>query len=362
MVASGQPAALEPLLSIVLPVAGVEEYLPACLDSLLGGAGPAGGLEVIAVDDASPDRCGAILDARARADPRLRVIHASERTGPGPARMRGLARATGKYVWFVDPDDLAAPGALDAIAGKLTTDRPDVLLLGYLILNPSGAQESPPGAGLPAAAAGVLTLAGEPGLINAAMTAWSKVISRPFLLRLGAAFPPGIHEDVGVSCAVLLRASRIAVLRRHCYLYRRRPGSFLATASMDHFSIFASYERVFAFIAASRPPAGPPVSAEAEAAVFGRAIEHYSSVLANGLVPSRARREFFRRMTRDFHCYRPPGYRRPGGWRGVKTALIARGWYRVYMILRPLNAARAAARRGRAREPRQPSAGAVTGT
>src|SRR5947207_10172951 len=98
---SGRP----PLLSLVLPVHGVARYLPACLDSILAQPGPAGGLEVIAVDDASPDACGAILDRRAAADPRLRVIHLAERVGPGPARMRGLAQARGDYLWFADPDD-----------------------------------------------------------------------------------------------------------------------------------------------------------------------------------------------------------------------------------------------------------------
>jgi CDP-glycerol glycerophosphotransferase len=356
VVTSAQAAHAGPLVSVVLPVSGVEEYLPACLDSLLSVPEPAGGIEVVAVDDASDDHCGAILDARARADSRLRVIHAAGRTGPGPARMRGLAEAAGTYVWFVDPDDLVADGALDAIAQKLTGCQPDVLLLGYLIVGQSGAHEPPPGAALPTGSPGVLTLAGRPDLINAAMTAWSKVIRRSFLLRLGVAFPPGIHEDIEVSCAVLLSALRISLLPRPCYLYRRRRGSFLAAASMDHFSIFGSYERVFAFMEA---PAGPPMTSEIEAAVFSRAIEHYSSVLASGLVPSPARREFFRRMTRDFHRYRPPRYRRPPGWRGLKTTLIARGWYRLYTVLRPLNAARVAARRSPAPGPREASAAAA---
>jgi glycosyltransferase involved in cell wall biosynthesis len=65
-----------PRISVVLPVAGVEEYLDGCLDSVLDP--PLPGLEVIAVDDASADRCGEILDARARQDPRLRVIHLTE--------------------------------------------------------------------------------------------------------------------------------------------------------------------------------------------------------------------------------------------------------------------------------------------
>ena len=65
-----QQAAGAPLITVILAVRGVEEYLPGCLDSILGQPDLAAGIEVIAVDDASPDGCGAILDARAAVDPR----------------------------------------------------------------------------------------------------------------------------------------------------------------------------------------------------------------------------------------------------------------------------------------------------
>jgi hypothetical protein len=97
------------------------------------------------------------------------------------------------------------------------------------------------------------------------------------------------------------------------------------------------------------------VSAPVRAAVFGRAIEHYSTVLASGLVPRRARREFFRRMAADYRRYRPAGYRRPPGPRGMKLALIERDAYGAYLVLGPLNNARVAlarARRGPARAER----------
>src|SRR6266568_2023521 len=327
-----------PLLSVVLPVGGVEQYLPACLDSVLDQPEPAAGIEVIAVDDASPDSCGAIL---------------ADRAGPGPARMRGLAEAAGAYVWFVDPDDLLTDGCLTRVAARLAHEQPDVLLLDYLILHPSGQTEPSPGAELLAGAAPVLTFADRPALIERTMTSWSKVFRRPFLASLGVAFPPGIHEDIPVSCAALLSAGRISLLHQVCYLYRRRGGSFLATASMDHFSIFSSYEQVFALLdAAPRWQGQPAVTPAVRAAVFGRAIEHYSTVLANGLVPRHARRAFFGRMTRDFHRYRPPCYQRPPGLRGLKIALVERGAYGAYMILGPLNGARVALRRALAAVPR----------
>ena len=344
------PAA--PLISVVLPVGNVAEFLPACLDSVLGEPGRPGGLEVIAVDDASRDGSGGILDRRAGQDPRLRVIHLAGNGGPGAARTRGLAEATGTYVWFVDPDDLLAGGALPAVAAALGRGRPDVLLIDYLILGSSGRTGPSPGAALLAAPPGVaapavLTLAERPALIDRTMTVWSKVFRREFLLGLGVCFPPGIHEDVPVSCAALLGAERIALLDRVCYLYRRRRRSLLATTSMDHFSIFSSYEQVFARLdAGAGPAAGPGV----RAALFGRAIEHYSTVLTSGLVPRRARRAFFRRMAADYRRYRPAGYRRPPGLRGMKFALIERDAYPAYLVLGPLNNARVAVTRaGRAR-------------
>src|SRR5215468_2681173 len=153
-----------PLISVVLPVGNVADFLPACLDSVLGEpGGPGGGQEVIAVDDASRDGSGAILDRRAGQEPRLRVIHLAENAGPGPARMRGLAEATGAYVWFVDPDDLLADGALAAVAARLAAGRPDVLLILDLTLSFSGRAQRRPSVGVVAAAAGgapaTLTLA-----------------------------------------------------------------------------------------------------------------------------------------------------------------------------------------------------------
>jgi CDP-glycerol glycerophosphotransferase len=331
----------KPLISVILAVREVAEYLPGCLDSILGQPNLPAGIEVIAVDDASPDGCGAILDARAAADPRLRVIHLAERAGPGPARMRGLAEAAGEHVWFADPDDLLAAGSLAAVAHRLERDRPDVLLVDYRVLRARGGSEPSPGASL-AGDPCVVTLAGRPALLTRTMTLWSKVFRRAFLVGLGVPMPPGIHEDVPVSATALVLARRIALLDRVCYLYRRRSGSFLATASMGHFDIFASYARVFAAVADT--PAGA-ASAAVRAALFGRMLEHYSSILASGLVPRAARRRFFARMAADVRRYRPPGYRRPPGLRGLKTALICRDAYRTYAMLAPVNNARVTARR-----------------
>ncbi|MGH3194384.1 MAG: glycosyltransferase family 2 protein [Streptosporangiaceae bacterium] len=322
-----------PLISVVIPVHGVEDYLERCLDSVLGE--PAPWLEVIAVDDASPDGCGAILAARR--DPRLRVISTPAAVGPGPARDLGAKEATGEHVWFVDGDDEIAEGALAAVAGALTRLRPDVLIVDFENLYPDGTTSPSGGARyLPGPETG--TLADYPALIHLTMTAWSKVFRRDFLAGLGVSFGssgPAPHEDVPVSTMALLTAEKIGVLNRVCYRYRRaRRGSYLAAASVANFNIFGAYQQIFSYLAERaevRAPIPPPVYA----AVFERAIWHYSTLLP--LVPRRRRREFFHRMSADFQRWRPGGFRFPPGLRGVKFRLAARGAYWAYSLLDPVN-------------------------
>jgi CDP-glycerol glycerophosphotransferase len=324
----------QPVISVIIPVYAVEDCLADCLDSVLGQAAP--GIEVIAVDDASPDGCGQILDGRASRDPRLRVLHLERNAGPGNARNAGLAQAAGEYVWFVDGDDMLAGGALAAVAARLSRDRPDVLLVDYEELYPGGGTGPSPGrALLRAAPAGVFTLAGQPQLLQLTMTSWSKVIRRAFLAGLGMDFPPGIHEDVALTCAMLLTAERISALARVCYRYRRaRAGAAMATASSAQLRIFCSYEAVFAMAAR----ADPPLAGDVQAALFERAIWHYTTVLP--LVPRGCRRQYFRRMHDDFARYRPACYQRPPGARGVKFALVERNAYWIYSMLEPVNQVR----------------------
>lgn len=345
-----------PGITVILPVYGVAEYLPGCLDSILSQP-DAAGIEVIAVDDASPDGSGQILDDRAAADPRLQVLHLDRNGGQGNARNLALRRASGDYVWFIDADDLAADGALAAITAALSAGKPDVLLIDWLSCYPGGTAEPNPGSALLAGVpADGCTLAEQPQLINLTMTSWSKLFRREFLLGLGVSFAAGIHEDILVTCAALLAADLIGAVDQVCYRYRRaRPGSAMATTSSGQAAVFDAYHRVFQLLA-SRAAAGQQVSDAVQAAIFERAIWHYSTVLQTtgfgvgrfgrpGLVPRAERQKFFARMHADFQRYRPASYHHPDGPRGAKLRLIERGAYRTYSLLEPLNQARVAIRK-----------------
>src|SRR5262245_4032613 len=120
-------------LSAIVPCRDAETYLDCCLDSLL--AHPT--LEVIAVDDGSTDGTGALLDARAKAEPRLRVVRFAVGWGAGHARNVGLEHATGDYVWFVDADDWVPPEAVEDILAALARCPVDVLIVDHAEVFPT---------------------------------------------------------------------------------------------------------------------------------------------------------------------------------------------------------------------------------
>ncbi|MBX7552084.1 bifunctional glycosyltransferase family 2 protein/CDP-glycerol:glycerophosphate glycerophosphotransferase [Streptomyces sp. tea 10] len=342
-----QPS-VEVLISIVLPVYQVQEYLEECLDSVLGASQSFQDIEVVAVDDCSPDGSGALLDAYAARDQRLRVVHLPQNVGLGRARGEGLARARGDYVWFVDSDDRLADGALAAVAERLKRTEPDVLLVDHALLGPEGGVERNVRAHLFRDAPETFTLAERPSTLDLIMTAWGRVLRREFLLGLDVEFGHGYYEDISVTYPVLLAARRLSMLDRVCYHYRRgREGAITNTSSPKHFDLFAQYERIFAFIDREAETAEP-----FRRAVFDRTVRHATTVLATpGLVPESMRRDFFRQASEHFRRFRPRDYSHPSGLRGLQYRLVERGAYPAYAALEPVNRLRLALRTalGRAR-------------
>lgn len=110
-------AAMQELISVVVPVYQVEAYLDECVCSILEQTYR--NLELILVDDGSPDRCGEMCDEWARRDARVRVIH-QKNAGPGAARNAGIDGARGDYLCFVDSDDTVDPLFLETLHAAMT--------------------------------------------------------------------------------------------------------------------------------------------------------------------------------------------------------------------------------------------------
>lgn len=125
---------MEPKISIVIPVYNVEAFLPRCLDSVV--AQTLREIEIICVDDGSPDRSIEVLNRYAAQDGRIRVI-SQENRGLGGARNRGVGAARGEYLLFVDSDDWIDPDYCRALYEAARESGADVACASILKTRPS---------------------------------------------------------------------------------------------------------------------------------------------------------------------------------------------------------------------------------
>lgn len=115
------------LVSIIIPVYKVERYLRDCVDSIINQTYQ--NMEIILVNDGSPDRCGEICDEYAENDDRVLVIHKSN-GGLSDARNHGLAQAHGEYIAFVDSDDLVEQDGISKLVRLSDTYDADIVIGG----------------------------------------------------------------------------------------------------------------------------------------------------------------------------------------------------------------------------------------
>lgn len=119
-----------PKVSIIVPIYNVEKYLDRCMQSLLNQT--LKDIEIILVDDGSPDDCSKMCDEYAKKDERVKVIH-KKNAGLGMARNSGLDIATGEYVAFVDSDDFTDVDAYSSLYHKAKEANADVVYAGFVM-------------------------------------------------------------------------------------------------------------------------------------------------------------------------------------------------------------------------------------
>lgn len=117
-----------PKVSIIVPIYNVEKYLDRCVQTLLGQT--LKDIEIIMVDDGSPDNCPKMCDEYAKKDSRVKVIH-KQNAGLGYARNSGLDIATGEYVGFVDSDDYISVDMYEKLYAKAKEQNVDAVLCSY---------------------------------------------------------------------------------------------------------------------------------------------------------------------------------------------------------------------------------------
>ena len=115
-------------VSVIIPVYKVEEYLERCVQSVLNQT--LKDIEIVLVDDGSPDNCPKMCDEFAKKDSRIKVVHKNNE-GLGKARNSGLEVATGEYVAFVDSDDYVHPEMYEILLNKITAYKVDAVVCGF---------------------------------------------------------------------------------------------------------------------------------------------------------------------------------------------------------------------------------------
>jgi len=220
---------MNPLISVIVPVYRVEAFLPRCLDSIRGQTYK--NLEIILVDDGSPDNCGKICDEYAEMDSRIRVIH-KKNGGLSSARNAGLDVAVGDYIGFVDSDDWIAPEMYETLLGAIEKWDAQLACGGrYDVREKTGERKI----GLCPKNDGCLSGVAFAGKIfrydGCDSSACDKLYRRELLE--GLRYPEGrVCEDMPVTYRLALKAERVALCSKPMYYYFHRQGSITQTVEI----------------------------------------------------------------------------------------------------------------------------------
>jgi CDP-glycerol glycerophosphotransferase len=208
-----------PVLSVVVPIYDVEDYLLACLESI--AAQTLQPLEVVLVDDGSTDRSGTIADEFATGREGWSVLHVTN-GGLGRARNIGLDHSTAPYVAFIDSDDLVTPDAYEVMVHALRENGTEFVSGGVLRYDGSRTYSS----GLHSRAIPVSRarthVRRQVSLIHDT-TAWNKVFRREFLVDNSLRFPEGVlYEDIPLTLPAHFLAEAVSMVENPVYLWRER--------------------------------------------------------------------------------------------------------------------------------------------
>ncbi|MCC8089530.1 MAG: glycosyltransferase [Rikenellaceae bacterium] len=223
----------QPLISVIVPIYGIERYIGLCIESIINQTYK--NLEIILVDDGSPDRCPEICDLYAQKDPRIKVVH-KKNGGLVSARKSGLLVSHGEYVGYVDGDDWLGAGFYSSLYTAILSSNADMVCAGYCreLFNkcvrftnyiPGGIYEGERLVELKKSMASY----GEfyrPGITT---YVWNKLFKRSILYNHQMAVDEKITigEDAAVTYPTLMDCERVCVTDCSAYHYRQREDSML---------------------------------------------------------------------------------------------------------------------------------------
>lgn len=235
------------MVSVIIPIYNVEKYLEKCVESVLCQTYQ--NLEVILVDDGSPDGCGAICEEYAQKDKRVRVIH-KENGGLSDARNAGLDVCKGDCILFVDSDDCIHPQMIERLYDLLMKYQADMAICSFQDIEenemPHYAKYDAQGKEYCFEKENIMNQLQSRNLLT--VVAWNKIYKTRLFENIR--YPKGyIHEDEFVIHKLLHLCTRTVYTEEKLYYYRKRGDSIMGNISPKKIQdIYLAYEDRISFL------------------------------------------------------------------------------------------------------------------
>lgn len=234
-----------PLITVIVPVYKVEQYLQECVDSIIGQTYT--NLEIILIDDGSPDNCPAICDKYARRDNRIKVIH-QKNGGLAHARNVGIDNAQGTYITFIDSDDFVVANYIELLYEGLNKFNAEMSIASLCIYKDDVKFETT------AKSNGFFEISKEKSIeqytsvkTNPFISAWNKLYKRELFLSIR--YPEGkLYEDAFTTYKLIDKAKKIIFTPSKLYFYRINPKSILGQSFKEkHLEMVEAFRDGFDF-------------------------------------------------------------------------------------------------------------------
>lgn len=221
----------EDLISVIVPIYNVEYYLERCIDSIISQTYK--NIEIVLVDDGSPDQCGKICDVYKKKDARIKVIHKIN-GGLSDARNVGVRESAGKYITFIDSDDFVAPKYIEYLYNLLSSNNADISCCCMHETNTDTIEvcsnKEMPELNIISGTDACKGLFG--GMHLTLVTAWGKLYKSEIVKKYP--FPVGRkHEDEATTCKYYYESGKVAVGNECMYAYYNNPNSIMRSQTNE---------------------------------------------------------------------------------------------------------------------------------
>lgn len=230
------------LVSVIIPVYRVKEYVAECVQSLLNQTYPH--IELIFIDDAGKDGSIEIVESLLETSdiPHV-IVRQPENKGVSVARNMGVLAAKGEYIIFVDSDDTISENGITKLVAKAESDNADIVFGSFVYLKNDKIEpshwcytDSDVATDFP-----LLAYVEQRTIVMP----WSRLMRRDFYINSGVRFIEGIrYEDEPWSFSLILRAKRISFVKDVVYHYRIWDGAFMSGTQLDEFRINSMYQHL----------------------------------------------------------------------------------------------------------------------